>query len=156
MTTLEIPIDLSYELDQPYVAGGSAELTFNSAITFDEPTSAALIDAGIPLIDIVSIQITSRLLGAAPGTLETSLGTAPINDFDLEPDTDDNGVPGPHRIELDTATATSSVIGNAREVEIGLSLEQVSLVLGNFELPDDCIRPGLIGFSVLFPVVPGD
>ena len=156
MTTLEIPIDLSYSLDRPYTAGGSVNLTFASAVTFDEPTTAALIEAGIRTIDIISLQITSPILGATPGLLEAFLAAAPINDFDLEPDTDENGAPGPHRIELDTVTRSSSVVGNAQEVEMGLGLDQVSLVLGDFDVPSDCLRPALIGFSVRFPVVAAD
>jgi len=98
---LEIPIDLSYELDRPYTEGGSANLTFSAAVTFGEQASTALIDAGVSKIDVVSMEITTQLAGATPPMMATALAAAPINDFDLAVDTDDNGVPGPHRLLLE-------------------------------------------------------
>jgi hypothetical protein len=44
---LEIPIELFYELDRPYTEGGSATLTFSAAVTFEEQTATALIEAGV-------------------------------------------------------------------------------------------------------------
>lgn len=151
---LEIPIEIPFALDRPYTEGGSTELTFSASFTFEEQAATALIEAGVSKIDIISIEITPWMAGATPSTVRTSLAAAPINDFDLETDTDDNGIPGPHRIELDTVTTTSTVVGNAQEVVVGLGLGQLSLVLGEFELPRDCLRPELIGFSTRFPVNP--
>lgn len=151
---LEIPIEIPFELDRPYTVGGSAELTFSASVTFEEQAATALIEAGVSKIDIISLEITPWMAGTVPSTLRTFLAAAPINDFDLETDTDDNGIPGPHRIELDTVTTTSTVVGNAQEVVVGLGLGQVSLVLGEFEVPRDCLRPELVGFSTRFPVTP--
>jgi len=151
---LEIPIDLSYELDRPYVEGGSANLTFSAAVTFGEQASTALIDAGVSKIDIVSMEIATQLAGATPPMVATSLAAAPINDFDLEVDTDDNGVPGPHRLELNAVVATTTVIEGAEEVELSLGLDGVSLLLGDFRAPTDCLGPTLVGFSARFAVGP--
>jgi hypothetical protein len=151
---LEIPIDLSYELDRPYTEGGSADLTFSAAVTFDEQAATTLIDAGITKIDIISLEMASWVDGATPEIVETSLAVAPINDFDLEVDTDDNGVAGPHRLELDTVTITTTVTESADEVELGLGLDQVSLVLGDFNVPADCLGPTLVGFTARFAVQP--
>jgi hypothetical protein len=153
---LEIPIELSYELDQPYIAGGSAELTFSATVTFTEEASATLIDAGISKIDIISVQIASRLEGATPMMVETFLAAAPINDFDLEPDTDDNGSPGPHRLELEPVVATTTVAAGASRVELGLRTDQLSMVLGDFEVPTDCLGPTLVGFTARFAVRPSN
>lgn len=152
---LEIPIELSYELDQPYVAGGSSELAFSAAVTFSEMAAATLIDAGIDNIDIISMQIATSLEGATPALLETSFAV-PINDLDLQVDTDDNGLPGPHRLELETVVATTSVAPGASQVELGLQTDQLSLVLGDFEVPDDCISPTLVGFTARFVVEPSE
>jgi len=153
---LEIPIDLSFELDRPYTEGGSARLTFSAAVTFDEQTATALIDAGVSKIDIISLEIAARVVGATPPSMETSLAAAPINDFDLDVDTDDNGVPGPHRLELDTVAIATAATEGAGEVEFGLGLDQVSLLLGDFDVPTDCLGPSLVGFTARFPVEPSD
>jgi hypothetical protein len=153
---LEIPIELSFELDRPYTEEGSANLTFSAAVTFDEQTATALIDAGIPKIDIISLEVASWVDGATPEIVETSLTAAPINDFDLEVDTDDNGVPGPHRLELDTVAIATAATKGAREVEFGLGLDQVSLLLGDFNVPTDCLGPTLVGFTARFPVEPSE
>jgi hypothetical protein len=150
---LEIPIDLSYEIDRPYTAGGSVDMTFSGVVTFTEQTSTTLIDAGVSAIDIISIDIASRVRDATPSSIETSFGAAPINDFDLEVDTDDNGIPGPHRFALDTVTITSTANPGARDVELGLAMEQMSIRLGPFNMPTDCLGPSLVGFTVRFPVV---
>jgi hypothetical protein len=151
---LELPIELSFALDRPYTAGGSANLAAFAAITFGEQAVAMLIDAGITKIDIFSVEISPWIRGATPPTVETSLAAAPINDFDLEVDTDDNGIAGPHRLELETATIRTAVAEGAEEVELGLGLEQLSLQLGNFQMPTDCLGPTLVGFSARFPVEP--
>lgn len=153
---LEIPIELSFELDRPYVAGSSADLGFSAAITFGEQAAVTLIGAGISKVDIISMQIETWVEGATPAMLETSLTSAPINDFDLAVDTDDNGVAGPHRIELETQTIATEASEGAEEVELGLGLDQVSLVLGDFEVPSGCLGPSLVGFSARFPVEPAD
>jgi hypothetical protein len=151
---IEIPIDLSYELDRPYTEGGSAPLTFSAAVIFGEQASTALVDAGVGKIDIISMEIASWIVGATPRLVETSLAAAPINDFDLEVDTDDNGIAGPHRLELDAVTVTTTVIEGADAVELGLGLDEVSLVLGDFQVPTDCLSPTLVGFFARFPVGP--
>ena len=153
---LEIPIDLSYELDRPYIEGRSADLAFSAAVTFDEQAATTLIDAGITKIDIISVEIATSVAGAAPPMVETSLAAAPINDFDLAVDTDDNGIAGPHHLELDTATITTTVTEGAGEVEFGLGLDQVSLLLGDFNVPTDCLGPTLVGFTARFPVEPSE
>jgi hypothetical protein len=153
---LEIPIDLSFELDRPYTEGGSANLTFSAAVTFDEQAATTLIDAGVSKIDIISLEIATWVVGATPPIMETSLAAAPINDFDLDVDPDDNGVPGPHRIELDAVAIATTVIEGADEVEFGLGLDQVSLLLGDFDVPTDCLGPSLVGFTARFPVEPSE
>ena len=151
---IEIPIELSYELDRPYTEGGSANLTFSAALTFGEQASTVLVDAGASKIDIISLQIGTWVVGATPAIIETSLATAPINDFDLEIDTDDNGIAGPHRLELDAVVTTTTVSEGADAVELGLGLDEVSLLLGDFHVPTDCLSPTLVGFSARFPVGP--
>lgn len=149
---LEIPIDLSFELDRPYTEGGSADLTFSASFTFDERTATTLIDAGVSKIDIISVEIATWVNGATPSIIQTSFAAAPINDFDLEVDPDDNGVAGPHTLELDTLVVSTAVTEGADEVEFGLALNQVSLLLGDFDVPLDCLGPSLVGFSASFPV----
>lgn len=148
---LEVSIELSYLLDRPFVAGGEADLSFSAAVIFDETFSTALIDAGVSKIDIMSMDVASSVLGATPSTLETSLAVG-INDLDLEIDTDDNGTPGPHRIELDTVITTTTAAGDANEVELGLNLDGLVLLMGDFQIPSGCVDPTLVGFSVGFPV----
>jgi len=151
---LEIPIDVSFELDRPYTVGGSADLTFSAVVTFEEPSIAMLLDVGISKIDIITAEIGSQVDGATPQIVETSLAAAPINDFDLEIDTDDNGVAGPRRLALDAVTIATTVTEGATEVELTVSTEQVSLLLGDFHVPNDCLGPTLVGFSARFPVEP--
>ena len=151
---IEIPIQLSYALDRPYTEGGSARLSFSAEVTFGEQAATTLIDAGISKLDIVSVDIATWVAGATPPSVGTALGAAPINDFDLEIDTDDNGIAGPHRLELDTVAVATRVIEGADHVELGLGLEQVSLLLGDFLVPTDCLGPTLVGFSARFPVEP--
>jgi hypothetical protein len=128
-------------------------MTSSGVVTFTEQTSTALIDAGVSTIDIIAIEIASWVRGATPSSIETSFGAAPINDFDLEVDTDDNGIPGPHRFALDTVTIASMADPGANEVELGLAMEQMSIRLGPFDMPTDCIGPSLVGFTARFAVV---
>jgi hypothetical protein len=151
---LEFPIELVYELDSPYRTGESVELTLSATVTFTEQVATALIDAGIGKVDIISMDIAAWIEGAIPPSIEASFGAAPINDFDLEVDTDDDGIAGPHRIELDTQTIATEALEGAAEVELGLELDRVSLVLGDFEVPMDCLSPTLVGFSARFPIEP--
>jgi len=150
---LEIPIDLSFELDRPYTEGGSADLTFSAVVTFEEPAIAMLLDAGISTIDIITAAIGSRIDGATPQIVESSL-SAPINNFDLALDTDDNGIAGPRRLPLDAVTTTTMVTEGANEVTLATGTDQVSLLLGDFHVPTGCLGPTLVGFSARFPVEP--
>lgn len=150
---LEIPIELTYVLERPFVAGAAADLNITATVIFDEAFSAALIDAEVPVIDIMSIDVSSSVLGATPSSLGTSLAEG-INDFDLESDTDDNGARGPHRIELEVTTTATTADDDASEVTLGLSLDGLSLLMGDFQMPADCIDPTLVGFSVAFDVSP--
>jgi hypothetical protein len=149
---LQIPIDLSYRLDRPYFRGSSSELTFSAVITFPEETIGMLIEAEIDKIDIISVEITSSVEGAAPSTVETLLSEAPINDFDLTVDTDDDGLPGPQQLELDAVTITSTPDEGVERIELGLGTDQISMVLGDLEVPTDCLGPTLVGFASRFPV----
>ncbi|KPK15134.1 MAG: hypothetical protein AMJ62_10330 [Myxococcales bacterium SG8_38] len=151
---LELPIELVYALDRPYVAGASSELTFSAAVTFSEDSAVAFVDAGFRNVDIISLEVATSVEGATPDVLQASLASAPINDFDLEADTDRNGRPGPHRLELEPITTTSSAEQGADQVELRLTMDQISLVLGDFEVPVECLAPTLVGFSVRFAVTP--
>lgn len=151
--TLEIPVELSYLPDRPLIAGSEVDLRFSAAIVFDETFSAAIIDAGVSKIDIIVIDMESLVLGATPTRLETSLVQG-INDFDLAIDTDDNGAPGPHRLELQTVTTSATVDGDANEVQLGLGLDGLFFMFGDFEIPTDCVDPTLVGFAVSFEVGP--
>jgi hypothetical protein len=150
---LEIPVELRYSPDGPLIAGAKVDLGFSATVLFDEVFSAAIIDAGVSKIDIMSIDVSSSVLGATPTRLETSL-VAGINDFDLAVDTDDNGAPGPHRVDLQSITTTVTVDGDADELELGLGLDGLFLMMGDFEVPTDCVDPTLVGFAVRFEVVP--
>jgi hypothetical protein len=150
---LEIPLELSYLPDRPLIAGSAVDLRFSAAIIFDEAFSAAIIDAGVSKIDIMVIDIESSVLGATPTSLETSLVQG-INDFDLEIDTDGNGAPGPHRLELQIVTTSATVDGDANEVQLGLGLDGLFFMLGDFEIPTDCVDPTLVGFAVSFEIGP--
>jgi hypothetical protein len=148
---LEIPIELTYLPDRPLITGATVDLSFSAAVIFDEAFSAAIIDARVSKIDIMVIDIASSVSGATPSMLETSLAEG-INDFDLAIDTNDNGAPGPHRLELLTVTTTASVDDDATEVELGLGLDGLFFMMGDFEVPTECVDPTLVGFSVQFPV----
>ena len=39
----------------------------------------------------------------------------------------------------------------ADEVDLGLSLDGVSLLLGDFQVPTDCLGPTLVGFFAMSP-----
>ena len=147
---LEIPIELFFELDRPYSEDGSATMTFSAELTFSEQASAALAEAGVSKIDIVAVDVATSLTGASPQVLETSLDAAPINDFDLSIDPDDDGIPGPHRLELDAVARMTTVIDDADEVVLDMRLNQVSIILGDFHVPSDCLGPTLVGSAVRF------
>jgi hypothetical protein len=149
---LELGFDLSFELDRPYLAGDPSRLTAEVTVAFEEPTIAALADAGVTKIDIISMEVATSIRGATPPTLATSLAEAPINDFDLEVDTDQDGMPGPRTLDLRAATAPTTASEGSTEVELGLLLDGISIVLGDFHVPDDCIEPSLVGSSASFPV----
>jgi hypothetical protein len=151
---LNIAIELLVELTEPYSSSGSTEATFSASMTFDEESVASFLDAGVTVIDIVSASITTNVIDATPTNMRASLGAAPINDFDLETDPDDNGIPGPHRFDLDPVTTTSTATAGASEVVFDLEFDGVSLVLGDFHVPMDCFGPSLVGVVVSFPVEP--
>ena len=151
-TVLEIPIDVSYALDRAYAPDLPVELTYSAAVEFGEQASGALIDAGVTKIDLISLRVATFIRGATPGLAESALAAAPVNDFDLEPDTDDNGLPGPHRLALETVVVTSQALPDVTEVELGLTLDQISLILGDFQVPSECINPTLVGPSAVFSV----
>jgi hypothetical protein len=149
---LDIPIELIVELTEPYSRSTSTEATFSANVIFDEESVASFLDAGVTVIDIVSASVTTSLTGAIPATMTASFGAAPINDFDLQADPDDNGLPGPHRLELDPVTATSYATPGTREVTFGLQFGGISLALGDFNVPKDCLSPALVGIALALPV----
>lgn len=151
---LSIPIELVVELTKPFSSSGSTEATFLASVTFDEESVGSLIDEGITSIDIASASVTTNVTGGNPPTMTASLGEAPINDFDLRTDPDDDGLPGPHRLELDPMTVTANAAPEATEVIFGLDFAGVSLVLGDFTIPSDCVSPSLGGVALRFPVGP--
>jgi len=149
---LEMALEVSFELDRPFVAGERSELTAEVTFVFGEPTIAALADAGVTKIDVISMEVVTSVRGATPSTLATSLTDAPINDFDLELDTDQDGVAGPRSLGLGAATAPTTPGEGSAEVELGLLLDGISILLGDFQVPDDCVEPSLVGSSASFPV----
>lgn len=151
---LELSIELSYTLDRPYIADSASELTFSPTVIFSEDSSVAFIEEGIRNVDIISLEVATSVQGATPAVTQASLASAPINDFDLEADPDENGRPGPHRLALEPITTPSTPDQGAEQVELGLGPDQVSLVLGDFEVPTDCLAPTLVGFSTRFAVGP--
>ena len=146
-----VEIELVVELTEPYSNSRSTEATFSASVTFDEESVASFIEAGVTTIDIVSASVTASVAGATPAAMTASLG-APLIDFDLRADPDDNGMPGPHRLELDPVTTTSNATSEAMEVAFTLEFEGISLVLGDFNIPADCVGPSLAGVAVRFPV----
>jgi hypothetical protein len=149
---LVLPIELSIVPDGSFTPNRAVEVAFSPSFTIDEPAVAVLSDQGIEAIDIISASMATELSGARPRSIQTSLEEAPINDFDLLGDPDDNGIAGPHRFDLQTATEAITASDQANEVEFVLRLDGVSVVLGDFELPRDCFAPSLVGFAVSFPV----
>ena len=85
--------------------------------------------------------------------MKASFGAAPINDFDLQADPDDNG-----------DTWASSARSRPRDGHILChsryhrgrhsisSLSGISLALGDFNIPVDCLGPSLVGVVLRFPV----
>jgi hypothetical protein len=151
---LDILFELVAELTEPYSASASTEATFGASIILDEKSVASFLDAGITKIDIGSALVTSNITGATPSAMGASLGDAPINDFDLEQDPDENGVPGPHRFDLDPATTTSTAAPGAAEVTFDLQFEGIRIALGDFNIPADCFGLSLVGVAMRFPVGP--
>lgn len=149
---LNIPIELVVELTETYSNSRSTEATFSATVVLDEESVAALIGESITTIDIVSVSVTSNVTGATPTTMTSVLGSAPVIDLDLQADTDDNGMPGPHRFELDPVTATSDAAADASEVAFGLDFDGISLILGDFSIPTSCLDRSLVGVPVRFPV----
>jgi len=149
---LDILIELIIGLTEPYSNSTSTEATFSPSVTLDEETVASFLDSGVAVIDIVSASVTTNATGAIPETMKASFGAAPINDFDLQADTDDNGIPGPHRLELDPVTATSYATPGTTEVAFDLQFSGISLALGDFNIPVDCLSPSLVGIVLRFPV----
>jgi len=149
---LDILIELVIGLTEPYSTSTSTEATSSPSVIFDEETVASFLDAGVTVIDIVSASVTTNATGAIPETMKASFGAAPINDFDLQADTDDNGIPGPHRLELDPVTATSFATPGTAEVVFDLEFSGISLALGDFNIPAACLSPSLVGIVLRFPV----
>lgn len=149
---LDIPIELVVGLTEPYSRSRSTEATFSSSVTFDEESVASFLDANVTVIDIVSASVTTNATGAIPATMIASFGAAPINDFDLQADPDDNGIPGPHRLDLDPVTVTSYATPGTTEVAFDLEFDGISFALGDFQIPMDCLGPSLVGVVLRFPV----
>jgi hypothetical protein len=144
--------ELVVELSEPYSRTGPIEATFLPTVSLDEASVASFLDAGITVVDIVSMSVRTNVDGAVPAAMTASYGAAPINDFDLLADPDDNGVPGPHRFELDPVTATSRPVTGATEVAFDLGFSGISIALGDFNIPMDCVGPSLVGIVLTFPV----
>lgn len=94
----------------------------------------------------------TRVTGAALGTIGTTLAAAPISNFDLEGDPDNNGIAGPHRFDLDPVIITTTITAGAERVEFGLYIDGISLILGDLDVPEECFNTSLVGFSASFPV----
>jgi hypothetical protein len=151
---LDILMELVVELTKPYSKSSPTEATFSASVTLDEESVASFLGAGVPVIDIVSASVTTNVTDASPSTMTASLGAAPIDDFDLQADPDDDGIPGPHRFELDPVTDTSHAAPGASEVTYDLEFDGISLALGDFNIPIDCLGPSLVGIVLKFPVNP--
>ena len=121
--TLEMPIELSFELDRPYTEGGSADLTFSASLTLEEQAVTTLIQIigdGVPEIDIISLEIATWVLGATPSSVETSFAAAPIHDFDLEVDPDEvQNLAMDRRKNADLLVAMNEKLNQTIESEVG-------------------------------------
>ncbi len=149
---LTLPIELVVELTGSFTHQSSTEATFRATVILDEASVASLVGEGITVIDIASVSVTTNVDGATPATMTASLPGVPIDNFDLQTDPDDNGMFGPHRLELDPVTATASAAPGATEVVFGLGFGGISLALGDFSIPSNCMDPSLRGSSINFPV----
>lgn len=148
---LTFDIELRIDLDEPFGESDSTEVTFTPAVTMSEDTAAALIDATVETIDITAMSTQTSLTGASPTTITTLLEEAPIQDFDLTTDPDENDVPGPHRFEFAPLTTTAFVDSGADEVEFVVST--VSFDFGDFSVPASCVDGiSLVGTPLSFPV----
>jgi len=150
---LAFDVELRAELSRSFRGTESTEVAFSAAVTIDQETSAALIDAGIPAIDIVSMSVRTGISGASPSTITTFFAGGPIDDFDLTVDTDDDDAPGPHRLELEVIDTTATARPDATEVEF--DLDSIAFVLGDFRVPERCFGFSASGVSLSFPVEPG-
>lgn len=149
--SLNLEIELAVRLSEPFVRGTSSDATFGPAVTLTEASTEALIDAGVESIDVTSMSVQTRLLGAEPTTMTTLLADAPIEDFDLSVDPDDDGTPGPHRFELIPITETVVPLGGADTVEFAISA--VAISFGDFSVPESCVdSQSLVGSPLSFPV----
>ena len=110
---LSIPIELVVELTEPYSNSRSTQATFSATVILDEESVAALIEAGNTLVDIASASVTTNVTGATPTQMTASLSGVPFR-VDLQSDTDDNGMPGPHRLELEPVNSPSNADPAAR------------------------------------------
>lgn len=149
---LRLPFDLTVSPDRAYSENGTSEVMLSAGMTIDEQTVSALLSSEITDIDVSSGTIGVDLVGATPARIETSLVDAPINDFELAVDTDDNGVLGPHRFEFETVIEVTAAAPGANEVTFRLTFGGISIVLGDFSIPDDCRNTSLVGQPARFTV----
>lgn len=154
--TLEIPITLDYALDAPLTESEASSITLRATVTLAEDVAAALIDAGVPTIDLLEVRVRGSVTGASPASIEATLAGVPINDFDLRSDPDDDGAPGPHELDLDEAMVDLRPDTGVAEVVLGLDLDGLAWTLGDFSVPDDCTQPTLVGFAASYPVSSSD
>jgi hypothetical protein len=140
---LQVPIEVTVALSAPFSNSRSTEATFSAVVVFNEASVDSWIDAGITVIDISSIVITTTLTGATPTAMTSSLANAPIDNFDLTGDPDGNATPGPHRFELAPTTATANADTDARVVTFDLSFSGISIAFGDFQIPGDCVGSSL-------------
>lgn len=148
---LTFDIELRVDLDAPFGVGESTEVTFTPTVTMLEETAAALIDATVETIDITAMSVQTRLSGTDTSAITSALVEAPIQDFDLADDPDENGTPGPHRFELPPASEGASVVGGADRVEFVLST--IAFEFGDFRLPESCVDAlSVVGTPLTFPV----
>lgn len=149
--SLNLEIELAVRLSERFVSGTSSDATFGPAVTLTEASTEALIDAGVESIDVTSMSVQTRLLGAEPSTMTTLLADAPLEDFDLRTDPDDDGVPGPHRFELIPITETVVPLQGANMVEFSISA--VAISFGDFSVPQSCVdSQSLVGSPLSFAV----
>ena len=153
--TLELTLSIEIVVEPLALYSNSTpvETAFSASVTLDESSTTALLDSGISVIDVASAEVVTRILGATPTTMTSSLDSAPINDLDLEADPDNDGTPGPHRLELGRMVAVTTAETGARAITFGVAIGGVSLNFGDFEVPTDCLgTASLVGTAIRFPV----